>query len=587
MGLVSRVIRQFPNSMSEFEIAASFTFSDKAAWNNEINELFPTIAYELASTIPGILDEYRSSMDKETSRKLMNASLRSQFWNFVIKPMLKVSAAGHIRTVIINGIDRAGYQNAREILTIIAEALDVFRLPLRFIISSNRDTRIQDTFNLPLLSKISRQFFVGIQPSEYLTRAKNSSPTDIFGLQRLLTRHSNSSLSRSKQPANAEVVETLTERSRRNAVYANTVMNFLNTTGETSRAFNEKLKLVLEPTPPISRQQELTGTASFTDLDALFNRILSTHPNSDTLVHALGILLVLHDCAQPQTILHNLFGMSTESFDSVFKVLESLMNFPKLENEQNIHPWRAVKKKLPNKEQRVNSPFLVLALLSLSTTMPTAFTIPLAFRDRVHDAFYDFLVNPERSGRFHIDIPYFHGLMTLTGFRCVVHCMWRPSRHDLRRTGDLSADTWDYLKFHLQDHYAQCSSGVREQVLDEMQHTLKVIARTFGDKSEPSSDARSNVADFFDKVAILIDMMVDDWDAFGEWSHSADKHRYKDFRQAMNSIRDDLFPRRNTLLLRKLSGKLGLDGHGHRERTEGTASVSPNLGTAKGPTAIS
>ena len=77
-------------------------------------------------------------------------------------------------------------------------------------------------------------------------------------------------------------------------------------------------------------------------------------------------------------------------------------------------------------------------------------------------------------------------------------------RHDLRRTGDLSADTWDYLKFHLQDHYAQCSSGVREQVLDEMQHTLKVIARTFGDKSEPSSDARSNVADFFDKVAILI-----------------------------------------------------------------------------------
>lgn len=430
MGLVSRIVRQLPVSGAQFDIAASFTFSDKAAWNNEVNEVFQAIASELAHSIPGLLEQYRSTMTKEDSRKLMNASLRNQFRDFVVKPILKLpTPMDHARTVIINGIDRCGYQRARAILTIIAEALDVFSLPLRFIISSNRDTRIQDVFSLPSLSKISRQFFVGVQPSEYFLKAKDSDPADILnlGLHALLSRrHLISSTMRSKQPSNVDVMETLVERSRGNGVYANTVINFLNVAGETPKAFNENLKLVLEPTPSIPRERELT--ASFADLDTLFTRILSTHPDPNTLVHALGILLVLHDCAQPQTILQNLFGMSTESFSSVLQVLESLMHFPKVENDRNIHPWWAVKKNVPRKDQRINSPFLVLALLSLSATIPTAFTIPSAFRDRVHDSFYDFLVNPERSGQFHIDIPYFHGQMMMAGFRCVVHCMWRPSR---------------------------------------------------------------------------------------------------------------------------------------------------------------
>lgn len=80
----------------------------------------------------------------------------------------------------------------------------------------------------------------------------------------------------------------------------------------------------------------------------------------------------------------------------------------------------------------------------------------------------------------------------------------------------------------------------------------------------------------------LQNMMINDWDAFGEWSHSVDKHKYKDFRQAMDSIRQDLFPRRTTLRLRKLSGKFKLDGHAHRERAESSAPLFPISGFTKG-----
>ncbi|KAF8900996.1 hypothetical protein CPB84DRAFT_993764 [Gymnopilus junonius] len=250
------------------------------------------------------------------------------------------------RTVIVNGIDRCGYRKARTVLTIITDALEVFDLPLRFIISSNRDTRIQDVFNLPSLSKVSRQFFVGVQPSEYFLKAKDSDPADILqrGFDALLRRHSG--ILRSKQSSNVEAMDTLIERSHGNGVYANTVINFLMLPEKPQEHSMKNLKLVLEPTP-IFQKQGLT--ASFTDLDTLFTRILSTHPNPDSLVHALGILLVLHDCAQPQAILQNLFAMSTESFNSVLQVLESLMHFPKVENDQNIHPWRAVKRIYPTK----------------------------------------------------------------------------------------------------------------------------------------------------------------------------------------------------------------------------------------------
>ncbi|KAF8900185.1 hypothetical protein CPB84DRAFT_1057305 [Gymnopilus junonius] len=159
MGLVSRIVRQLTVSGFEYglNIAASYTFSDKAAWNNEVNELFPTIAFELAHSIPGLLEQYRSTMTKEDSRKLMNTSLKNQFRSFIVNPILKLPISmDQARTVIVNGIDRCGYRKARTVLTIITDALEVFDLPLRFIISSNRDTRIQDVFNLPSLSKVSR-----------------------------------------------------------------------------------------------------------------------------------------------------------------------------------------------------------------------------------------------------------------------------------------------------------------------------------------------------------------------------------------------------------------------------------------------
>ncbi|PPQ77885.1 hypothetical protein CVT25_015372 [Psilocybe cyanescens] len=589
--MVESLVEQLPGSGIESYVISTFNFSDKAAWNNEVYELFPAIAVELAFRVPGLLEHYMS-VPRERDQQLMDSSLGIQFWGLIVDPLRKLlpcQNSNHIpTTIMINNIDNCGYKTARIIINLITEALVMFSLPLRFIITSNKNPRIQDVFDGPLLSKVSRQFFVG-------TQASNAYPNAVYDPSEILRRAS--------IPIPPDALKTLVERSRGSSVYAETLLRFIGTVGEDPIA---RLSYVLEPAPTLRPGQALT--AAFADLDSLFTKILSTHHDRNALVHALGILLVLHDCAQPQTIAQNIFGLlpRSEFFSSVLNVLQSLMHLPKVDNENHAHPWLAVMTKVPNKDQRaLKSPYLVLPFLSLSTAITTAYTIPLAFRDRVHDSFYDFLVNPERSGPFHIDINYFHGQVAMRGFAFITHQLWRDWRPpkvsdnisrslDLRNVPTFSPETWDYLKFHLPDHYAQCSDTIREQIMEQLQDALK--AALYSEKDSTHADSPFYADDFIRKVAILIELMVNDWDSSGEWSHYASKDkprrassekdkdssseshshlypkdRHEDFHRLMNSFNDDeSSPRRSSPRLRKLSGKMFMpDFHSAKDRHGG------------------
>lgn len=523
MTMVSNLIERLPRLDTESHIGSIFTFSDKAAWNGEARQLFPAIAVELAYSIPGLLEQYRKIITGKGSQEVMTASLDVQFWTLIVDPIRNLPSKD-TRTVIINAIDNCGYETTRTILALITNALAVFALPLRFLIASNRDPRLQDLFNRPSLSSISRQFFISVEPSNTSSNGtKDPAAVLRHGFKAICEQHPALILPEGNKWPSEDVFNLLVEKSRKNPIYADTLISFLASVGGGEPI--AQLQRVTEPVLPFQPSQEIT--VGFTDLDNLFTYILSTYHNRNTLVHALGILLVLHDCAQPQTILQDIFGMRTETYNSVLQVLRSLMHFPKVENEHDIHPWRVVKKNVPKKDQRVKSPFLVLALLSLSTmAMPTAFTIPSAFRDRVHDSFYDFLVNPERSGPFHVDIAKYHGHLTMEGFTCVVNYMWRPSRSvrkvlvilsshvilyrplnyrlnlRLGRNQFVSPETWDYLSIHLPDHYSQCSDKVREEIIERLQDAL--IAVSNGTKDNTESDVVVWTDEFQNNVAVLL-----------------------------------------------------------------------------------
>ncbi|KAH9476955.1 hypothetical protein JR316_0010871 [Psilocybe cubensis] len=502
----------------ESDIASTFDFSDTAAWSNEVYDLFPTIAVDLAFKISGLLEFYMT-VPSNKDQEITDSSLSMQFWGLIINPLLRHWPKQNIHqfptTIIINGIDKCGYKVARHVINLITEAVVTFGLPLRFLITSNKNRRLQDVFDGPLLSKVSRQFFVGSQapnmdavnsPSSLLKSASVKLPSDIF--------------------------DTVVERSRGLSVYAETILRFIKASGEGNPM--ARLTYLLENDMALRHPEELTSP--FAALDNLFIKILSTHSNRKELINALGILLVLDNCDHPETISQDIFGLlpMTGFFSSVLNVLQPLMQLPKVSNsnEPHVHPWFAVKMKVPSKyERELKNPYLALPFLSLSTAITTAYTVPLAFRDRVHDSFYDFLVNPERSGPFHIDISHFHGQVAVAGFAFITHQLWRrcfaPGQADMPEASTFSPETLDYLKNHLPAHCAQCSESFRKKIIEHTQNAIESALNN--EKEKAHSEGASVVEDFVTKISVLItkhkeDLMINDWDSSVEWCHYTRPH---------------------------------------------------------------
>ncbi|TFK36241.1 hypothetical protein BDQ12DRAFT_725281 [Crucibulum laeve] len=260
-------------------LAASFFFSRTAARRTDATYLFPTIAYQLALSIPSARPYIEDAIEVEPS--IFSLSLETQMDVLIIRPLQSAeSTQDHTGTtadlIIIDGLDEChNPETQSHILELISSALLRYHLPICFLICSRPETEIRNIFYHTELH----------QTSITITLDDNFSPDhdiEIFlrsKFSEMKQRHTLKSVIPKSWPSNSDI-QALVTRASGQFIYAATVIKYIT---DSRHHPIERLSVVLG----ISLQN---NHMPYVQLDQLYRYILSTIQDPGAL-RILGILV--------------------------------------------------------------------------------------------------------------------------------------------------------------------------------------------------------------------------------------------------------------------------------------------------------
>ena len=132
--------------LSNDRLGAAFFFSRGDSERNNANRLFPTLTWQLLSSVPGIKARISASMKKDGF--LATRSIETQFEELIVSPF-RLTADDHPpRIVIIDGVDECADEMIQQhFLSLIGTGVDGGGLPLRFLICSRPEPHIREAFD--------------------------------------------------------------------------------------------------------------------------------------------------------------------------------------------------------------------------------------------------------------------------------------------------------------------------------------------------------------------------------------------------------------------------------------------------------
>jgi len=306
---------------------------------------------------------------------LPKRSAAVQLKRLIVEPIRLLPIPAHPTIIIIDGLDECeDFNSQRDILTLIGQVTMDPNVPIRFIIASRPEHQICDMFNKePLFSRTRRL----VLDEAYDTAAD---------IERYLREQFEDIHSRNKDlmpdvkslwPSKDDL-QMLLWRASGQFIYAATVIKFVDSDTD-FRTPEEKLNIILKPS--------LMQGSAFSELDRLYTQILSQYPDSEALVHALGVILVLENVSiytyldqrvhSPATIAA-VTGLGEAKLQRVLRALQSvteIRNDPVFDDADDNEP---------------NGTNIQLVKLS-------------------HRSFHDYLTDKARSGPYFIDEELFGG----------------------------------------------------------------------------------------------------------------------------------------------------------------------------------
>ena len=130
-------------------LGAAFFFSRGDSERNNANQLFPTLAWQLLSSISEIKAHISASMKKDAF--LPARSIEIQFEQLIVSPFRPTADYNPPRTsriVIIDGVDEcADEMMQHRFLSLIGTGIDDGGLPLPFLICSRPEPHIREAFD--------------------------------------------------------------------------------------------------------------------------------------------------------------------------------------------------------------------------------------------------------------------------------------------------------------------------------------------------------------------------------------------------------------------------------------------------------
>jgi len=253
------------------ELAASFFFARTVATRNALKHLFPTIAAQIALSVP----EKRKRLDRILKNDPWIAERALGSVELVASLFKKGSSLvpSSPLLVVIDGLDECqGRDDQRRILAEVACIVNTHHLPLRFLIVSRPEAHLCETFEEPDLVDIveTLSLYGDFQARADVSAYLRSEFSRIYSSK----RHRDVMEFVPRPWPSEEVIDGLVDNSGGYFIYASTVIKFID---EESFSPTDRLNQVLNGSNSVVAPSD---SAPFAELDKLYLQILSSCPTS-------------------------------------------------------------------------------------------------------------------------------------------------------------------------------------------------------------------------------------------------------------------------------------------------------------------
>jgi hypothetical protein len=336
-------------------LAASFFFSRNASGRDNETRFISTLVYQLVRAIPEIRDTVDQALREDPL--LFSRSLHVQAQSLISGPLndLHLTSAGFQKSrpalIIVDGLDECGEpKSQRYLLDVLSTATRNLTYPLLFFIASRPEQVIRDSFNKESMHSLTIRLALDdtYKSNEDIERFLQSKFLEI------IQNHPAGADIPSGWPSNNEIRQ-LVEKSSGQFIYASTVMKFVESTHHLPQ---DRLDVVFGLVTPDS-------AVPFTELDALYNQILSNVVQVEKAIEILMVLVSFRQLSRRPDILDSFFSYKPGLTRAILSDLHSILY-------------------LPPKEDKKGKIKILHASLS------------------------DFLLDPSRSGRFYGDLAKSH-----------------------------------------------------------------------------------------------------------------------------------------------------------------------------------
>ncbi|KAF5352221.1 hypothetical protein D9758_009269 [Tetrapyrgos nigripes] len=440
-------------------LAASFFFSRSDPSRNNPKSLIMVISYCLAIWCRN--SRLRAAIDDavKTQPAILGSNIEHQFQELVVKPfgaIPKESWKMLPRVVIIDGLDECqGSDSQRRVLNTLFGGLGN-QTPLRFLIASRPEPMIRDFFGqLPHRGITTRTDL----SDDYST----SRDIEVYlrdGFKAIMEESHSDVMAHIALPwPPIGVIHDLVQRASGQFIYASTVLKYV---GAEYSLPVERLELVLG--------LPLGDPDAFSELDVLYQQILSSNRNKARVIQILGTILVIEDTRSKQRVelgLTRYWGYRVDD-QKVIGMVEQLLSLP------------------------------IGAVTVSLRGMHSVLQIDSGIVKFRHKSFLDFLFDARRSGEYSIDKALFHeqlarvcmkitidssdSLRSYASYNCLTHIHLAKSTTDLvseLRCFNFCGMIESYLRdqSHHMPHYVSQSIPVCQKYAEALEsHQIKTLS---------------------------------------------------------------------------------------------------------------
>ncbi|KAF9473515.1 hypothetical protein BDN70DRAFT_937375 [Pholiota conissans] len=263
-------------------LLASFFFGRSDPTRNHITPLIPTIACQMAITLPELKPYVEGAIERDPF--LLDKSLATQFRLLIVTPLQALVSSGNLkpsspRLIVIDGLDECDDPKMQSmIIRIIADAFRSQNLPVIFLIASRSESNIQYTFSSTTLSGLWQSVVL-----DYTYKPDDDIHLFLMdSFNEIKTTHPHRSLISTMWPRQSDI-DTLIWKSSGQFIYASQAVKYISDPNDSP---SRRLDIIMGLRP--SRHN-----LPFSELDALYTHLLELCSDDvDIVISILGLVVI-------------------------------------------------------------------------------------------------------------------------------------------------------------------------------------------------------------------------------------------------------------------------------------------------------